>query len=122
MKTELTKAEFISIVNSVGVTAREGEQYLEDRRVFPKIAYWDYYWSDNMASGGDYKTTVTRQVSFASRTPRHPKLLALKAAFNDAGIHPNISHEYVKGMDGPGWWHSYFAVDVEEDLGDGSES
>lgn len=122
MKTELTKAEFIAIVNSVGVAAREGEQYLEDRRTFPKIAYWEYFWKDSMASGDDYGTVVTWQVSFASRTPRHAKLLALKAAFNAAGVHPTISHEYVKGVDGPGWWHSYFGVDVVEELGDGSES
>ena len=120
MKTELTKNEFISIVTGVGVTAREGEHYLEDRKVFPKIAYWEYLWADNMASGEDYKTIVSYQVSFASRTPRHPKLLALKAAFNAAGLHPIISHEYVEGTDGPGWWHSYFGVDVEEDLPDGN--
>ena len=119
MNTVLTKDEFISLVNSVGIAAREGEQYLEDLKVFPKIAYWEYYWSDVMASGDDYNTTVTYQVSFASRTPRHPKLLALKAEFNNAGIHPAISHEYIKGTDGPGWYHSYFAVDIEEELPNG---
>lgn len=116
----MTKNEFISIVNSVGIAAREGEQFLEDRRAFPKIAYWEYYWADVMASGDDYNTVVTYQVSFASRTPRHPKLLALKVKFNDAGLHPAISHEYVKGTDSPGYYHSYFAVDVEEELPDGN--
>lgn len=121
MRTELTKGEFIAIIESVGITAREGEQYLDDAGTFPKIAYWEYLWADNMASGEEYKTTVTYQVSFASRTPRHAKLLELKDRFNAAGLHPTISHEYVKATDGPGWWHSYFGVDIEEVL-DGSAS
>ena len=115
----MTKADLVEILNSVGVPAREGEQYLDDLKVFPKIAYWEYYWSDVMGSGDDYETTVTYQVSFASRTPRHNKLLALKKALNDAGLHPSIAHEYVKAQNGPGWYHTYFAVDITEELTDG---
>lgn len=113
---EMTKAELVSILQSVGVPVREGESYLEDLKTFPKIAFWEYYWSDQMASGDDYHTTVTYQVSFASRTARHEKLLALKAALNAAGLHPTISHEYLKAQNGPAWHHSYFAVDITEDL------
>ena len=69
-----------------------------------------------MASGDDYETVVTYQVSFASRTPRHPALLAIKRALNSAGLHPAISHEYIKAQSGPGWWHSYFSVDITEAL------
>lgn len=114
----MTKAELVEILNATGVPAREGEQYLDDLKVFPKIAYWEYYWSDSMASGDDYHTVVTYQVSFASGRPRDPKLLTLKSALNAAGLHPSISHEYVKAQSGPGWYHSYFAVDITEDLDD----
>ena len=113
---DMTKAELVAILDSVGVNAREGEQYLDDLKVFPKIAYWDYYWSDNMASGDGYQTVVTYQVSFASKTARHEKLLALKSALNARGLHPTIQHEYVKGTNSPGWYHSYFSVDVTEAL------
>ena len=117
---KLTKSELISILESVGIPAREGEQYLEDLKVFPKIAYWEYYWEDSMASGDDYETIVTYQVSFASRTPRHEKLLELKEALNAAGIHPAISHEYTKASNSPGWYHSYFAVEITENLEGGA--
>lgn len=117
---KITKSELIEILGSVGIPAREGEQYLEDLKVFPKIAYWEYYWEDSMASGDDYETVVTYQVSFASRTPRHEKLLALKEALNAAGIHPAISHEYTKASNSPGWYHSYFAVEITEDLKEGA--
>jgi hypothetical protein len=113
---ELTKAELLEILNGSGVTVREGEQYLEDGKTFPKIAYWEYLWSDSEASGDSYETVVTYQVSFASRTPRHSKLLALKNALNSHGLTPDIYHEYVKAQNGPGWWHSYFSVDITEHL------
>lgn len=113
---DMTKTELVAVLNSVGINAREGEQHLDDLKVFPKIAYWDYYWSDDMASGDGYQTVVTYQVSFASKTARHPKLLALKSALNARGLHPAIQHEYVKGVHAPGWYHSYFSVDVTEEL------
>jgi len=112
----ITKAKFLNILKSTGVSVREGEQYLDDLKTFPKIAYWDYYWADEMASGNDYETVITYQVSFCSRTPRHESLLALRQALNDAGLHPAISHEYVKATSGPGYYHSYFSVDVTEVL------
>ena len=112
----ITKKQLVTVLESLDIPAREGEQYLDDVKEFPKIAYWEYYWADSMASGDDYHTVVTYQVSFASRTARHEKLLALKEALNALGLHPNISHEYVKAQNGPGWHHSYFGVDIVEDL------
>lgn len=112
----IAKSELLSILSAGDVPVREGEQYLEDLKTFPKIAYWEYFWNDEMASGDDYETVVTYQVSFASRTPRHPALLAIKQALNNAGLHPAISHEYIKAQNGPGWWHSYFSVDITEAL------
>lgn len=112
----LTKAQLVDILASLDIPAREGEEYLEDLKVFPKLAYWEYVWSDSMASGDDYETVVTYQISFASRTARHAKLLELKSALNEAGIYPTIYHEYVKGTNSAGWHHSYFNIDVTESL------
>lgn len=112
----MTKTEMVAILDSVEVPAREGEQYLDDLETFPKIAYWEYYWTDDMASGDDYQTIVTYQVSFVSDVPRDTKLLSLKSALNNVGQHPTIMHEYVKASSGPGYYHSYFSVDVTEEM------
>ena len=116
----MTKAELIALIESTGVTARENELLLEDLKTFPKIAYWEYIIEDVMASGDDYETVVTYQVSFASRTARPAELLTLKRAFNAAGYHPMIFHETVKATNGPAWHHYYFNVEIEEEMDDGS--
>ena len=116
----MTKTELVELINSTGITARENEMYLEDLKTFPKIAYWEYIIEDVMASGDDYGTVVTYQVSFASRTARPQELLKLKKAFNAAGYHPMIFHETVKATNGPAWHHYYFNVEIEEEMDDGS--
>jgi hypothetical protein len=115
----MTKKELIDLIESVGVTARENELYLEDLKAWPKIAYWEYIIEDVMASGDDYETVVTYQVSFASRTARPAELLKLKKAFNAAGYHPVIYHETLNATNGPMWHHYYFRVEITEDLEDG---
>ena len=116
----MTKTELVELINSTGITARENELYLEDLKTFPKIAYWEYIIEDVMASGDDYETVVTYQVSFASRTARPAELLTLKRAFNAAGYHPVIYHETLPATNGPAWHHYYFRVEITEDMGDGS--
>lgn len=116
----MTKTELVELINSTGITARENELYLEDLKTFPKIAYWEYIIEDVMASGDDYETVVTYQVSFASRTARPAELLTLKRAFNAAGYHPVIYHETLPATNGPTWHHYYFRVEITEDLDDGS--
>ena len=116
----MTKTELVGLIESVGVTARENELYLEDTKIFPKIAYWEYIIEDVMASGDDYETVVTYQVSFASRTTRPAELLKLKKAFNSAGFHPVIYHETLSGTNGPAWHHYYFRVEITENMDDGS--
>ena len=116
----MTKAQLEELINSTGVTARENELFLEDVKKWPKIAYWEYIIEDVMASGDDYETVVTYQVSFASRTTRPAELLKLKKAFNGAGFHPVIYHETLSGTNGPAWHHYYFRVEITEELDDGS--
>ena len=116
----MTKTELVELINSTGITARENELYLEDLKTFPKIAYGEYIIEDVMASGDDYETVVTYQVSFASRTARPAELLTLKRAFNAAGYHPVIYHETLPATNGPAWHHYYFRVEITEDMDDGS--
>lgn len=116
----MTKSKLIKLIESTGVTSRENELYLEDMKTFPKIAYWEYIIEDVMASGDDYETVVTYQVSFASRTARPQELLKLKKAFNAAGYHPIICHETLPATNGPAWHHYYFNVEIEEEMDDGS--
>ena len=97
----MTKTELVELINSTGITARENELYLEDLKTFPKIAYWEYIIEDVMASGDDYETVVTYQVSFASRTARPAELLTLKRAFNAASCPPVIYHETLPSTTGP---------------------
>ena len=117
---KMTKAELVNIIESADVTARENELYLEDMKTFPKIAYWEYIIEDIMASGGDYETVVTYQVSLAARASRPQELLTLKKAFNDAGYHPVIYHETLSATNGPAWHHYYFRVEITEEMDDGS--
>ena len=111
-----TKAELSTVLHSIGIPVGEGEQFLDSKDAMPKIAYWEYVWEDDMASGDDYDMIVTYQVSFVSARPRDPKLIALKNALNSAGIHPVMFHEYYKAENQPGQWHSYFNIEVAESL------
>lgn len=112
----LSKLELSDMLHLLGIPVGEGEQFLEDKKAKVKVCYWEYVWSDQMASGEDYEDVVTYQVSFKADKPRHPKLLELKHRLNEAGIHPVFYHEYVKGVDGAGYFHSYCSIDVLEEL------
>lgn len=110
----MTKTELSTILHSLGIPVGEGEHFIESAESMPKVAYWEYLWSDVMASGDDYDCVVTYQISMISKRPRDQKLLALKSVLNASGIHPDIYHEYVKADKSPGYYHSYFSVDIEE--------
>lgn len=94
----------------------EGEQAFDRKGKYPKITYWETVWTDHNASGDDYETTVTYQISYCDRKPRSQGLLNLKKALNSARLHPVFYHEHVVPTDNPPYFHSYCAVDVDEDL------
>ena len=112
----MTKSELSALLHSVYDHVGEGEQFLESAGNYPKVAYWETVWDDSVASGEDYETVVTYQVSHAALRPRDPALVALKRALNEAGLHPTIYHERAQEDGGPAYFHSYMAVDVLEDL------
>lgn len=110
----MTKLKLSELLHQTGAAVGEGEQFLIDGDTFPKIAYFEISWDDVMASGDGYEEQVTYQISVASKRPRDPALVNLKRQLNDAGLHPQINHEYVNGDKGPSYYHSYFSVTVEE--------
>ena len=113
----ITKSDLSELLHGVFDEAvGEGEHFLDSFETYPKCAYWEYLWRDDMASGDDYEELVTYQVSVVSRRTRDPKLKILKSRLNAIGLHPDINHEYVKAQEGPGEYHSYFAVEVVEAL------
>ena len=113
----MTKFELSVMLHQLGIPVGEGEHFLVSKGQYPKIAYWEYIWEDDMASGDDYEELVTYQVSFASTIRRDPVLVELKRLLNSKGLHPTIYHEYVRAEgsgNGPGYYHSYFALQVIE--------
>lgn len=113
----MTKKDLSALLHKLdGVAIGEGEQFLDAGNTYPKIAYWEYVWTDTMSSGDDYQTVVTYQVSFLSKRPRDPQLIRLKQLLNSAGLHPTIYTEYNAGQNKAGEYHSYFSIDVVEDL------
>jgi len=112
----MTKSELSALLHKLNIPVGEGEQYLDSKDKLPKIAYWEYLWHDSMASGDDYDTLVTYQVSLVSSRPRDASLIKLKQMLNEIGLHPDINIEYVKGQNSPGQYHTYFALQVSEDI------
>ena len=112
----INKSDLSDLLHQLNIPVGEGEQFLDSKDTMPKVAYWEYLWSDDMASGYDYAEVVTYQISFVSVRPRDPKLLRLKKLLNEQGLHPDIYHEYVKAERSPAYYHSYFSIDVEEDI------
>lgn len=115
----ITKTDLSNMLHTLDIPVGEGEQFLDSGDTMPKVAYWDYIWEDTMASGDDYEEVATYQISFVAKRPRDPKLVQLKQTLNDAGIHVIMYHEYVKGQSAPGYYHTYFNLDVTEVITNG---
>jgi hypothetical protein len=105
----MTKSELVELLESLHIACNEGQSTKKNTDIYPRIVFWDYAWEDVMASGGDYATVETYQISFFAREPRHPKLLELREALRKEGMHPMISHEYVQTDK---VFHSFMAVEV----------
>lgn len=111
----MTKKEFVDLLKELHIPLSESTPRDEDMEKDIRICYWDYNWEDNMASGKEYNTVVTYQVSVIASKPRHPKLLELKKKLNDNGLHPSIQHEYFPEKRRV---HSFLSVDVLENIGE----
>lgn len=109
----MTKPELLAIFEALDIPYHEGIQYMDDNTKYPQIVFFEYTWEDEMASGNNYTTTVSYQISFRSMKPRDRKLLELKKLLNNNGIHPIIQHEYIESKRE---WHSFFPIEVNEDV------
>lgn len=110
----MTKNELEDLLDKLEVPVSEGAPKDNEMEEEIRIHFWDYNWEDNMASGQDYNTIVTYQVSVVADKPRHLKLLKLKKLLNEAGYHPSIQHEHLSEQRRV---HSFFSIDVLENIG-----
>lgn len=109
----MTKPELIDLLKELKIPFNEGtpnDKVIEASEI---IYFWDYNWEDLVASGKEFDTSVTYQISFLAEIPRSPKLLELKHKLNNIGLHPSIQHEYDPETRR---WHSYFALEVLENI------
>ena len=113
--SKLKKEELEEIFESLKIPYNEGIQNDKDKNAEARIVFWDYYWKPMIASGTEYATNVSYQVSFFSRRPRHEKLLELKRKLAEKKIFVIIELEYNQKEQ---IFHSYFKVDVLENLYD----
>lgn len=110
----MTKQELVDLLKELKVPLSESTPRDEDMEKEIRICYWDYIWEDLTASGSNYNTTVTYQISVIADKPRHPKLIELKNKLNRIGLFPTIQHEYLTEQRRI---HSFFSLDVLENIG-----
>jgi len=109
----MTKHELIELLDSLEIKINEGIQNDGNTNIYPRIVYWEFLWESLMASGKEYNTRVTYQISMFYQKPRDAKLLELKNKLKAKGIFPNISHEYVSDDK---HFHSYMSLEVLENV------
>ncbi|MDE8053874.1 hypothetical protein PT072_08335 [Erysipelothrix rhusiopathiae] len=109
----LSKEKLKELLDSLRICVNEGIQNDRNAKLFPRLVYFENEWSSVLSSGDEYQSTVTYQVSFFSKTPRHTKLLELKNKLADEGLIVPIFHEYVESEQ---MIHSTFVITVLEDL------
>lgn len=115
----MTKTELSQLLNDVMGADPVTEEIAAGTNFdagLPRLSYHEYVWTPMNASGQEQGTIVTYQVDFYSCYPRHEKLLALKQAFKEKGISLQIFHEGLALDQGSPVIHSYFSVDVVEDV------
>ncbi len=109
----IKKNELEELFKKLEIPFNEGIQYMNDNNAPKRIVFFESVWEPLTASGNEYDTNVTYQVSFFSDIPRDEKLLKLKGLLALKKIYPVIYHEYLEAKR---TWHSYFNVEVLENL------
>lgn len=109
----MTKEELVELLRSLNVPLSECSPSDDDMEAEVRIHFWDYIWEDLTASGTNYNTNVTYQISVIADKPRHPKLLELKQKLNELGLFPTIQHEYITEKRRI---HSFFSLEVLENV------
>ena len=109
----MTKSELVELLNGLNIPVNEGTPEDETMEASVRVCFWDYNWEDLTASGKEYNTNVTYQVSVIADVPRHPKLIELKHKLNEIGLFPNIQHEHIIEKRRI---HSFFSLEVLENV------
>ena len=115
----MTKSELSKLLHSIGIPVNEGITSQENTNQYPRIVYWPYIEKDETASGEEYYNQVTYQVSLFARVPQCPEYRELREKLRRIGLHPVSYHDYVEND--PVFartWHTYFALEVTEELSD----
>lgn len=112
----MMKEELVNLLKELDVPLSEETPQDDQMEDEIRIHFWDYIWEDITASGSNYNTQVTYQVSVVADRPRHAKLIELKNKLNDRGIFPTIQHEYIAESRRI---HSFFSIEVLENIGVG---
>lgn len=110
----MTKEELVKLLESLNIPISESTPKDNDMEEEIRLHFWDYVWEDITASGANYTTNVTYQISVIADRPRHPKLLELKKLLNKKGFFPTIQHEYLTEKRRI---HSFFSLEVLENIG-----
>ena len=110
----MSKEELVELLNSLNVPISEEVPKDDDIEEEIRIHFWDYMWEDITASGTNYNTKVTYQISIIADKPRQPKLLELKRELNKRKLFPNIQHEHLIEKRRI---HSFFSLEVFENIG-----
>ncbi len=115
----MKKSELSELLHEVGVPVNEGITSEGNLNKYPRIIYWPYIEQDGTASGEEYYNQATYQVSLFSRTPQCEEYKKMRKLLRERGLHPVFYHEYVeKDPVFARTWHTYFALDVTEELED----
>lgn len=109
----MTKEELVNLLKSLKVPVTEGVPKDEEIEDEVRIHFWEYLWDPLTASGEEYNTKVTYQISVISELPRCKALLELKKKLSEQDLHPQIQHEYDMQSRR---WHSFLAIEVLENI------
>ncbi|MBO5348990.1 MAG: hypothetical protein J6A89_04135 [Clostridia bacterium] len=109
----MNKEELLKLLKSLKVPVSEGVPDDNNIEAKTRICFWEYVWEPFVASGNEYNTKVTYQVSIISENPRCKALINLKNELNKLDLHPIIQHE--KDIQ-TRRWHSYLAIEVLENI------
>lgn len=113
----MKKEELSKILHSLDIPVNEGRVADKNIGKYPLIVYWPYIEQDLNASDEGYENRVTYQVSFFAEIPQHQKYKDLRQILRELGIRPMFNHEYVEND--PVFsktWHTYFAIEVTEEI------
>ena len=109
----MTKPELIELLRFPSIPLSEGTPEDKNIEVPVRINFWEYLWEPLVASGREYNTKVTYQVSIIADMPRCTTVLELKHRMEKIDLHPVIQIEYdVEDRR----WHYFFPIEVYENV------